>query len=199
MSKDLINKKSDSKLLVHTCCAPCSTYVFERLIMDGFTVEGFFYNPNIYPHEEYTRRLEELLLFSGIKNYPITIKDKVCDIWHTAIKGFEQEKEGGHRCEICFRLRLEETAIFAQKNNYDGFTTTLTISPHKNATVINAIGKELESKYGIYFLEADFKKNDGFKKSLEISRQYNLYRQDYCGCEFSIKTDKSVSSKKNLQ
>lgn len=183
-----MNISPDSKLLVHTCCAPCSTYVFEKLILEnGFNAEGFFYNPNIYPHEEYTRRLEELLLFAETKKYKITVKNEDYSVWYSVIRGLEKEKEGGKRCEICYKLRLEETAIFASQNNYDAFTTTLTISPHKNAVAINRIGKELQVKYGIAFLEADFKKNNGFKKSAELSKLYNLYRQKYCGCEFSVR------------
>ncbi|OGI20990.1 MAG: hypothetical protein A2287_03475 [Candidatus Melainabacteria bacterium RIFOXYA12_FULL_32_12] len=187
MHNNLENLKSYKKLLVHTCCAPCSTYVFEKLISENFSIEGFFYNPNIHPHEEYTRRLEELLLYSEIKKYKISVKNEPPNRWHETMLGLEQEKEGGTRCRLCFQLRLEETAIFAKKRNFDGFTTTLTISPHKNAKIINEIGKELEAKYNIYFLGADFKKNDGFKKSLDLSQKYNLYRQSYCGCEFSIR------------
>lgn len=181
------NIKSKGNLLVHTCCAPCSTYVFKQLVNTGFTIAGFFYNPNIHPHEEYTVRLEELLLFSGAKNYEIILEEDSENIWQEKTREFEQEKEGGKRCEICFELRLEKTAIFAKHNNFDGFTTTLTISPYKNAELINKIGKKLESRHDIYFLEADFKKNNGFQKSIEISREYNLYRQKYCGCKFSIK------------
>ena len=187
MINNLKNAKSCDSLLVHTCCAPCSTYVFEKLIREDFNIEGFFYNPNIHPHEEYTRRLEELLLYSETKKYRITVKDEAPDRWYQTVLGLECDNEGGNRCKACFQLRLEETAIFASQNDFDGFTTTLTISPHKNAKVINEIGKKLEAKYGIYFLEADFKKNDGFKKSLAISQKYDLYRQSYCGCEFSIR------------
>jgi len=175
-------------LLVHTCCAPCSAYVFEKLISEGFEPEGFFYNPNIQPIDEYKRRLFELMTFAGLKKYKIIIHEESEEKWFKAVEGHEQEKEGGSRCEICFRLRLEETAKFASQNNYDGFTTVLTISPHKNSALINRIGKELEDKYKIYFPEADFKKNDGFKKSLEISQKYGLYRQNYCGCKFSIRS-----------
>lgn len=184
---DFSTQSSIKNLLVHTCCAPCSSYVFERLVSDNFNIEGFFYNPNIHPHGEYARRLEELILFAESKNYRINIQEDLDNFWYELVRGFEQEKEGGLRCKICFQLRLEKTAMFASQNGFDGFTTTLTISPHKNAELINKIGKELESKYGIFFLEADFKKNDGFKRSLELSREYSLYRQSYCGCEFSIR------------
>ena len=175
------------KLLVHTCCAPCATYSFEKLISDKFFPVGFFYNPNIHPTEEYKRRLEELLKFTDVKKYRLIIQEDSPELWLEAIKGYEDSKEGGSRCEICFRLRLEKTAIYARENNFDGFTTTLTISPHKNTAIINQIGRELSEKRDIFFLEENFKKNEGFKKSLELSRQYNLYRQSYCGCVFSQK------------
>lgn len=176
------------KLLVHACCAPCSAYVFEKLISEGFEPEGFFYNPNIYPEDEYKKRLLELTSFADLKKYKLQIYEESEEKWLKAVEGHEQEKEGGNRCEICFRLRLEKTAKFASQNNYDGFTTVLTVSPHKNSALINKIGKELENKHQIYFLEADFKKNDGFKKSLKISRDYGFYRQNYCGCKFSIRS-----------
>lgn len=170
------------KILVHTCCAPCSTYSFEKLVEYGIIPVGFFYNPNIHPENEYKRRLNELEGYSNIKKYSLIIKEDSSAVWFEAVKGFEEEKEGGKRCEICYKLRLEKTAIFAKENNFDGFSTVLTISPHKNSAVINQIGKELSEKYDIYFHEENFKKNDGFKKSLEISKEYNLYRQNYCGC-----------------
>ena len=173
------------KLLVHTCCAPCATYSFEKLISDKFFPVWFFYNPNIHPTEEYKRRLEELLKFTDVKKYRLIIQEDSPELWLEAVKGLEQDKEGGSRCEICFRLRLEKTAIYARENNFDGFTTTLTISPHKNTAIINQIGKELSEKHGIFFLEENFKKKEGFKKSLELSKEYNLYRQSYCGCVFS--------------
>jgi predicted adenine nucleotide alpha hydrolase (AANH) superfamily ATPase len=179
--------KNNLNLLVHTCCAPCSTYVSEKLLQDGFNITGFFYNPNIHPFDEYTRRLEELSCYVDLKKYKLIVKEDIENKWFEAIKGLEHEKEGGRRCEACYRLRLEETALYAKHNNFDGFTTVLTISPHKNAQLINKIGKELEIKYGIYFLEADFKKYNGFKRSIELSKEHNLYRQNYCGCKFSIK------------
>ncbi len=172
-------------LLIHTCCAPCATWSFEKLILDGFLPVSFFYNPNIHPEEEYKRRLDELVKFSGLKNYKLVIKEDDPEIWFNAVNGFEEDKEGGKRCEICFRLRLEKTAEYAKENNFDGFTTTLTISPHKNSEIINQIGKNLQEKYGIFFLEENFKKNEGFKKSIKISEKYNLFRQKYCGCIFS--------------
>ena len=180
-----MNFNSNKKLLVHTCCAPCATYSFEKLISDKFFPVGFFYNPNIHPTEEYKRRLDEFIKFADVKKYPLIIQEDSPELWLEAIKGYEDSKEGGSRCEICFRLRLEKTAIYARENNFDGFTTTLTISPHKNTAIINQIGRELSEKRDIFFLEENFKKNEGFKKSLELSKKYNLYRQSYCGCIFS--------------
>lgn len=174
-------------ILVHACCAPCSTYSFEKLVFDDFMPVGFFYNPNIFPEEEYKRRRDELIKFAELKNYKIIIEEDPHEVWLKAVQGFEEEKEGGKRCELCFRLRLEKTALYAKENDFGGFTTVLTISPHKNSDVINRIGKELSEKHGICFLEENFKKDEGFRKSLEISKEYNLYRQTYCGCIFSRK------------
>jgi len=180
-------QNNSKKILVHVCCAPCSTYSFDKLAGEDINPVGFFYNPNIHPEEEYKRRLEELISYAGLKGFDLITEEDDFSVWFDAVKGFEQEKEGGVRCELCFRLRLEKTAIFAKENNFDGFTTVLTISPHKNSTVINKIGKDLSEKHNIFFLEENFKKADGFKKSLELSKEYNLYRQSYCGCVFSRK------------
>jgi predicted adenine nucleotide alpha hydrolase (AANH) superfamily ATPase len=172
------------KLLLHICCAPCSTEVIERL-SPSYEVTGFFYNPNIHPRREYELRLSELERFSkeeGFRYIPgeYDIKD-----WFGKTKGLEKEPEGGKRCKVCYRIRLEETAKAAKERGFDMFTTTLTISPHKNASIINSIGRELKRKYGIKFLSKDFKKKDGFKKSVEHSKKHGLLRQDYCGCVFS--------------
>lgn len=180
-----MQNNSEKNVLVHACCAPCAAYSFEKLADNSINPVGFFYNPNIHPQDEYKRRLEELIKFMDVKKYRLIIEEDSEKSWFKAVKGFETEKEGGKRCEICFRFRLEKTAVFAKENNFDGFTTVLTISPHKNSKIINQIGKELEKKHNIYFLEENFKKNEGFKKSLELSKQYNLYRQNYCGCVFS--------------
>ena len=177
------------KLLVHTCCAPCATYSFEKLISDKIFPVGFFYNPNIHPEDEYKRRLEELVRYTDCKKYPLIVQEDPSEIWFDAVKGLEQAEEGGSRCKICFRLRLEKTAVYAKENNFDGFTTVLTISPHKNSAIINKFGKELSEKYDICFLEENFKKNEGFKRSLVLSKNYNLYRQSYCGCKFSINSN----------
>lgn len=176
-----------NKILLHTCCAPCATYVFEKLKDDGFEVNSYFYNPNIHPDEEYEKRLNELKYFCKQNETELIIKENDTDEWFKITEGLENEPEGGARCFACYRFRLEQTAKYAKENGYDYFSTVLTISPHKNATEINKIGKELEEKYKIAFLEENFKKKDGFKKSLELSKKYDLFRQDYCGCVYSIR------------
>ena len=177
---------NNKNIIVHSCCAPCSTYPIEKLIFEGYNPTIFFYNPNIYPVSEYQRRKNELVSFSNLKKYRLIIQEDSYNWWLKQVKGLEKEPEKGKRCEICFQTRLEKAAIYAKENNFEAFTTTLTISPHKNSTVINKIGKEMQEKYKIAFLEENFKKNNGFKQSLNISKEYNLYRQSYCGCGFSI-------------
>ena len=183
--KDL---KVKPKLLLHVCCAPCSSYVLEYL-NDYFQITVFYYNPNISSFEEYKKRLNEEKRF--VKDYPfkeeITIVDGDYDNdkFEELIKGLENEKEGGARCFKCYRLRLMESAKYAKDNNFDYFTTTLTISPYKNANKLNEIGNDLENIYGVKYLYSDFKKKNGYKRSIELSHEYNLYRQDYCGCIYS--------------
>lgn len=176
------------KLLLHCCCAPCSSYVISFL-SNYFDITVLYYNPNIYPKEEYLKRKEEQIrLIKELKT-----KNKLdfidCDYendkYEEAIKGLEKCIEGGNRCQICFKLRLEKTAQIAKLRNYDYFTTTLTVSPHKNAKLINEIGSSLENIYIIKWLYADFKKKEGYKQSINLSKQYNLYRQSYCGCKYS--------------
>lgn len=177
------------KLLLHSCCAPCSSYVIEYL-SDYFEITVFYYNPNLYPDEEYEIRSGEQKRFiSEFKSkYPLSYLDApfIPNEFYSRVKGYENEKEGGKRCEKCFELRLEKTAALAKEKDFDYFATTLTISPLKNAALINKIGSELSEKYGVKYLASDFKKKNGFKRSTELSRQYNLYRQDYCGCVFSM-------------
>lgn len=184
-------KMEKKKLLLHACCGPCSTHVIE-ILKDEYDLTLFFYNPNIYPKEEYLKRLDAVKKVSKDMSVPLIIEEYNPSIWENAVRGVEQETENGKRCEICFNLRLEATAEYAKKNNYDMFTTTLTISPYKNAETINTIGKSLEGEYGIEFLESDFKKDDGYKKSIELSNKLGLYRQKYCGCVYSM--NKSIAS-----
>lgn len=184
------NQKSGivPKLLLHSCCAPCSSYVVEYL-SSFFEITVFYYNPNLYPSEEYTIRSNEQKRFINEfkAKYPVSyIETKFDpDEFYNKIKGYENEKEGGKRCQQCFDLRLSRTVSLAKEKGFDFFATTLTISPLKNAAIINETGERLEREYGVRYLASDFKKKNGFKRSTELSKEYNLYRQDYCGCVFS--------------
>ena len=186
--EEILKNIDGQTLLLHSCCAPCSSYVI-KLLSDYFKITIFYYNPNISPEDEYQKRVKEQIKF--INN--LTTKYKVDfiegDYEHEKFlkisKGLENELEGGKRCFECYRQRLEKTAMLAQSKKYDYFCTTLSVSPYKNASKLNEIGKELEQKYKVKYLYSDFKKKDGYKKSIELSKQYNLYRQDYCGCKFS--------------
>ncbi len=185
-------KEKVPTILLHSCCAPCSSHVI-TFLKEYFDITIIYYNPNIYPYEEYKKRKEEQIrLLNEIKSKnKLNIID--CDydnnIYEKTMKGLEKEKEGGSRCYKCFWLRLDKTAQIAKENNYDYFSTTLTISPYKNSTVINEIGKELETIYNITWLYSDYKKKDGYKKSIQLSKEYNLYRQNYCGCIYSKRID----------
>lgn len=175
-------------LLLHTCCAPCSSYCIEYL-SQYFYITVLYYNPNIYPEAEYLKRKnEQKRLIDEMKTkYPVKLLD--CDFeserFYETVKGTENCREGGERCFKCYELRLRKTALEAQKGKYDYFTTSLTISPLKNAQKINEIGNKLSLEYGISFLPSDFKKREGYKRSIELSREYELYRQNYCGCVYS--------------
>ncbi len=174
------------KMLLHICCAPCSTHVIEKL-KGSYDVTGFFYNPNIHPDDEYLRRLETAREYAG--RVGLNLKEGEYDSkkWLEITAGMELEPEDGERCPICYHFRLEKTAKKAAEEGYDFIATTLTISPHKKASIINPIGAEMAEKYGVEYLAGDFKKKDGFKHSVEISRNHGLYRQDYCGCIYSLK------------
>ena len=181
--KELEGKKN---LMLHSCCAPCSSYVIEEL-SNYFNITVYYYNPNISPKEEYEKRKAEQIRLLDILNVPYLDVDYNNNEFLSCIKDLEKEREGGKRCYECILLRMQSTAKKAK--DYDYFTTTLTLSPHKNSEVINNIGKLLESKYNIKYLYSDFKKRNGYKRSVELSRKYNLYRQDYCGCLFSKKEE----------
>lgn len=183
---EIVKENKCPKLLLHSCCAPCSSYVIQ-VLSEYFDIEIFFFNPNIYPEEEYIKRLEEqirLVKEMGL-NYNVVGTRHNSHLFYDAVKGYEKMGEGSERCYQCFRMRLDKTAEYAKSNGFDYFTTTLTISPLKNAAKINEIGMDLEKKYKVKFLNSDFKKNDGFKHSVDLSKKYNLYRQNYCGCVFS--------------
>lgn len=175
-------------LLLHSCCAPCSSYVLDYL-SEYFSITVLYYNPNIFPEKEYEYRIEEqqkLINLMPVKNKISFIRtDYEPQKFYEAVKGFEHIREGGERCFKCYELRLREAAEYALKGKFDYFTTTLSISPLKNAEKLNQIGKRLQDEYGVKYLCSDFKKRNGYKRSVELSAEYGLYRQDYCGCVFS--------------
>lgn len=179
------------RLLLHSCCAPCSSYVLEYL-SEYFEITVFYYNPNIFPESEYTKRLlEQQTLISDMNfKHPVSFLDGNYDKdkFYSMAAGLEHVKEGGERCFKCYELRLNETAQMAAKGGFDYFTTTLSISPMKNAEKLNTIGKDIASRYGIKYLQSDFKKKNGYKRSIELSKTHGLYRQDYCGCQFSMES-----------
>ncbi len=189
--KELESHSKRPKLLLHACCAPCSSYVLEYL-NEHFDITVFFYNPNITEKAEYDKRAEEIRRFIDEFPHKNRIKllygDYLPEKFIEISKGLEHLPEGGKRCFKCYNLRLNETAITAKENGFDFFTTTLSISPHKNAQVLNEIGHTLSEKHGISYLYSDFKKKNGYKRSCELSVTYNLYRQDYCGCIYSKRT-----------
>ncbi|CCY80015.1 putative uncharacterized protein [Mycoplasma sp. CAG:877] len=188
MEEQMSSTKEGSTLLLHACCAPCSSACLERL-SNFFKITIIYYNPNITEEKEYLKRLEELKNFiQKIKvKYPINIIDTRYDPkeFFEISKGLEKEKERGKRCYKCYELRLEETAKVAKENNFDFFATTLTLSPYKKTDWLNEIGENLSNKYQTSYLYSDFKKKNGYKRSIELSKEYNLYRQDYCGCIYS--------------
>lgn len=173
-----------TKLLLHCCCGSCATHVIERL-SSYFDIELYYSNSNISPEEEYNLRLEDLKKIAKHYGLPLHVSEYNHDNWLSLVRGFENEAEGGKRCGLCFRYRLEDTAKKAKELGMDVFATTLTISPHKDSLTINQTGKYTALKNKIDYLVSDFKKNNGFKKSVELSKKHNLHRQNYCGCEFS--------------
>lgn len=186
---DEIQKNNETPtLLLHSCCAPCSSYVLEYL-SQYFKITIFYYNPNISPEEEYKKRVEEqkrLISQLPTKNPVSFIEGEyIPQDFYNMAKGMEDLKEGGERCFKCYRLRLEKTAKLAKEQGFDYFTTTLSISPYKNAPKLNEIADELSEIYSVKNLPADFKKKEGYKRSIQLSSEYNLYRQNYCGCVYS--------------
>ena len=181
------DNKNKPKLLLHACCGPCSSYVIEYL-SNFFDITIYYYNPNTYPEEEFARRLTELNRFiKEFNNNQIKVIEKEYNPqeFYTNIRGLEHLGERSIRCYNCYELRMKESATYAKNNNFDYFTTTLSISPYKNADWINEIGIKLEKEIGIKYLYSDFKKKNGYKRSIELSKEYDMYRQEYCGCVYS--------------
>ncbi|MCR5507255.1 MAG: epoxyqueuosine reductase QueH [Lachnospiraceae bacterium] len=180
----LVNRPS---LLLHSCCGPCSSYVLSYLC-NYFDITLLYFNPNIYPAQEYEKRLGEQLKIIKCLGLDIRVIKGTYDpdVFYAAARGFEDEPEGGQRCLKCYELRMREAAIYARDGGYDYFATTLSVSPHKDADAINDIGERLFKEYGVKHLPSDFKKRDGYKRSVELSKEYGLYRQDYCGCIYSL-------------
>ena len=189
MQKIIASLDYKPTLLLHSCCGPCSSACIERL-KDYFKITVIYYNPNIEPLSEYEHRKSEQMRL--LKELDIAFLD--CDydneVFRDLTKNLSLEPEGGKRCAVCFGIRLKQTAVVAKENNFDYFGTTLTVSPHKNSQLINKIGEKIGEKIGIKFLYSDFKKKDGYKRSIELSKEYNLYRQNYCGCLYSKEGDR---------
>lgn len=180
-------------ILLHICCAPDATSVYERL-KDHFVVTGYFYNPQIEPYDEYEKRLGEACKVAKSLGFELVVGSYDLDRWMEATKGLETEPEKGRRCEVCYGFRLEETARVAASLGFEYFTTTLSVSPHKSFAWLRQMGETLSLKHGVRFLAEDFKKQDGFKRSLKFSQELHLYRQDYCGCLPSLEARKKVIS-----
>ena len=178
------------KLLLHSCCAPCSSSVIEQILLSTQfeSISILFYNPNIFPQEEYIKRKNEQIRMLKMLYPNVDMIDIDYDsaTFLEAVKGYEKDKEGGARCKICYELRMKKTAEIAKENHFDYFGTTLSVSPYKNAELLNDIGLNIESEVGIKYLVANFKKKNGYLRSIQLSKEYGLYRQQYCGCPYSM-------------
>lgn len=180
------------RMVLHTCCAPCSTHILE-LLKEVFDLALYFYDPNIHPREEYEKRRDEMRGYAETISIPFIEGPYDIERWFDVTRGHEDDREGSERCFICYEMRLGEAARFARDNGFGFFGTVLSVSPHKNAKKINEIGVSLSREYGIRYLEADFKKRDGFKRSIALSKEHGLYRQDYCGCIYSMRRLRAAS------
>ena len=176
------------KLLLHICCGPCATTVIERL-MDNYDITGYFYNPNIQPKDEHKRRLEAARTVANRFGIPFVEGEYDPETFFSVVKGLENEPENGLRCQVCYRLRLSVTAQYAAQHSFDCIASTLTLGPQKKAAIINPIGSEVAESAGVAFIDGDWKKKDGFRRSVELSQDINIYRQHYCGCIFSLRND----------
>ena len=186
------------KLLIHICCAPDATMGIERLTDRG-QAEGFFYNPNIHPEAEYLRRLNAMKTLSAATGFKFIEGPYDPAPWHDAVRGLEKEPEKGRRCAECIRLRLRETARMATEHGFDHFAAVLTVSPHKNAEMVNRIGQEAGAEFSVTYVPTNLKKQDGFRMSVQLSRAYGLYRQNYCGCVYSLSPDKDPSPPESVK
>ena len=184
----LRNSEKKPRLLLHSCCGPCSTHVL-NVLEPYFDLTIFYYNPSIFPKEEYFKRLEEQKRYAEIVGIKVVSLDYDENEFLSKIKGLELEKEGGKRCEVCFEIRLRKTAQLCKELGFDIFATTLSVSPHKSSQTINAVGKKVAQEMGVKYLEESFKKKDGYLNSIRLSKEFGLYRQNYCGCRFSIRKD----------
>ena len=201
------------KLLLHTCCGPCAIHVAQKLSSSAkapssdkssegksedksadYQITLFFYNPNIFPEEEYIRRLAEVKLWSNKNKFELIEGDYDHQKWQESVKGLENEPEGGRRCLLCYQMRLEESARYAKENGFEYLASTLTIGRNKKADVINPIGVEVATKYDIKFLEEDWKKKGGQEEACRMSKEENMYRQSYCGCEYSVRIPSFVKT-----
>lgn len=195
--EEITKSNRTPSLLIHSCCAPCSSYVLEYLSA-FFKITVFYFNPNIYPEDEYLKRLEEQirLINSMPLSNPVSLRvgEYRPETFYEYIRSYEDEPEAGERCFRCYRQRLEEAARLAREEGFDYFTTTLSVSPHKNAVKLNEIGNDIAKDMGVSFLPSDFKKKNGYKRSIELSKQYGLYRQDYCGCIYSLRDRQKASN-----
>ena len=180
----LVKESKKPSLLLHACCAPCSSACIERL-KEVFDITIYFYNPNMDSLDEYSLRANEQVKLCKLMGVNCVVIEYNDNEFYSQVKGLENEREGGRRCLKCFELRLNSTAKFAKQNGFDFFTTTLTVSPLKNSQVLNEIGYSCEKELGVKFLPSDFKKKNGYSRSIELSKEYDLYRQNYCGCVFS--------------
>ncbi len=177
------------KILVHICCAPDALYVMS-LLAESYQVSGYFFNPNIHPREEYRLRLSETRKVARRLGFELIVESSDEKRWFALTEKYKREPEKGIRCDICYAVRLERTARAAAEHGFDGFTTVMSLSPWKKAAVMNRMGKMFGARYDVEFLEADFKKKDGFRKSVQMSRDMGLYRQNYCGCIYSLRSSK---------
>lgn len=202
---EIEREEKNPKLLLHACCAPCSSYCLEYLCQ-FFDITVLFYNPNLYPEEEYDKRaneekrlIEEMNKNLTERKIKLAVSDFESQEFYDAVKGLEKCHEGGERCLKCFKLRLEKTAEYAKNNGFDFFTTTLTISPLKNAQALNEIGEKAGKKFSVRHLPSDFKKKGGYQRSIVLSKDYGLYRQNYCGCVFSKRESEERLSFQNTK